>query len=352
MVLTKQACRHGLVWVLSLAMLQAQQQTPLPAGIPGPAAPAGATQAPAMPGLDAADTEKLRLTYVLGPNDQVSIRVPEATELDGRTFRVDAEGSLVLPVVGTMKAAGLTVQQFESALTTELARFYRNPHPVVGLVQLRSDFVFFTGPFRNAGMVQLPPGRKLTEMLITGAGGLAQNASKRLRLTRRTQVGPIPLSKAIVDRERGESWVEISINEQMQTVAPEEDIVLLPNDVIRAGSEELIYLSGALAKPGPYTLGDRGSISVLQMLSMCGGLASNASARKAKIMRPVLDTARRADIPVDLQAIMEGRTTDFQLLPNDILFVPTNQSAGRIFSRYGAIIVTSVITSLIFALIR
>ena len=43
-------------------------------------------------------------------------------------------------------------------------------------------------------------------------------------------------------------------------------------------------------------------------------------------MRPVLNTARRAAIPIDLKRVMATKSNDYPLLPNDVLFVPSHKS--------------------------
>ena len=83
------------------AVLSAQQQPP---GVPAAGAqPAAQGAFPA-----GAEGDRLRLNYVLDANDQILIRVPQAEELNEKAFRIDSDGNLQLPVVGPVKASGLT----------------------------------------------------------------------------------------------------------------------------------------------------------------------------------------------------------------------------------------------------
>src|ERR1700704_4652995 len=52
----------------------------------------------------------VRSDYTLGPNDQVLIRSPQSEEINEKPFRIDTQGFLTLPVIGRVKAEGLTVQ--------------------------------------------------------------------------------------------------------------------------------------------------------------------------------------------------------------------------------------------------
>jgi len=53
--------------------------------------------------------EALRPTYVLGPGDQILIRAFEADEISDKPFRVDADGFVTLPMVGRLRAGGVSV---------------------------------------------------------------------------------------------------------------------------------------------------------------------------------------------------------------------------------------------------
>jgi hypothetical protein len=44
-----------------------------------------------------------------------------------------------------------------------------------------------------------------------------------------------------------------------------------------------------------------------------------------RILRPVTNTARRAEIEIDATQIFEGKGNDFPLMPNDVLFVPRSR---------------------------
>jgi len=306
-----------------------------------PAQPQTATsQPPLIPGED------IRLNYILGPNDQVLVRVPVAEEVNEKVFRVDDGGNISLPLVGVIRAGNMTVRQLEAELTKRLSAYYRSPQVTVTVVQYRSDPVFFVGAFQKPGIYALQGKKTLLEMIST-VGGLQPNASRRLSVTRRADWGKIPLAAAKDDAERKLSAVEISLTQLMETVNPEEDILLQPYDVVRVSMEEMVYLQGS--KTGAFPLGERSSLSVLQVISMAGGLPPEAKLDKAVVLRPVMDTARRAEIPVDLKSVMAGRSNDFPLLPNDVLVVPQRSSKGAVFERLLWVVIPSVVSAAIVA---
>ena len=265
--------------------------------------------------------ESVRPNYVLGTNDQVLVRAPEAEEINEKPFRIDSEGNINMPLLGRIHAAGLTVQELEADLVRRLREYIREPQVIITVVQFRSEPVFFVGAFRAPGIYPLQGRRTLVEML-TAIGGLQPNASRHIKLTRRAEYGPIPLPSALSDPEKKISTVEISMGSLRENVNPAEDIILQPYDVISVERAELVYISGEVGKTGTFELGERDSVSIIQAVTMAGGTSRDANRSKARILRPILNTNRRAVIDVDVKRIFEGKDNDVPLLPNDLLFVP------------------------------
>ena len=284
--------------------------------------PAAQTPAPAAAQLP---PDTIRPNYVLGPNDQIMIREPQAEEINEKPFRIDADGNITLPLLGRIHAAGMTQQELETDLDRRLKDYIREPQAIVVVTQFRSEPVFFVGAFQKPGIYPLQGRRTLVEML-TAVGGLQPNASRHITLTRREEYGAIPLPNAVVDPVRKVSTVEISMGSLRENVNPAEDIVLQPYDVISVGTAELVYLSGEVARTGGIALGERDSISILQALIQAGGITRDAKKDKVRILRPVLGTNRRYEIDVDVARVFEGKDLDVPLLPNDVVYVPRSYS--------------------------
>ena len=265
--------------------------------------------------------ESLRPNYTLGPGDVIQIRGLGEKDFQERTFRIETNGEIELPIIGTIKATGLTVEQFQTELNNRLKVFYVNPQATVTLVQFRSEPVFFIGSFNAPGIYPLQGRRTLVEML-TLVGGLAPNASRRIRVTRRKEMGPIELPSAVEDPNGKGMTLEVPLNVLTQDINPPEDILLMPYDVVSAERAELVYLSGSVTRPGGYELGEKETISALQVLSLAGGVTSDASPQNARILRPISKSPRRAEIPLNLKQSMEGQGRDAYLLPGDVLYVP------------------------------
>lgn len=282
----------------------------------------------------------LQPNYELGPNDQILITVPEAPEINGRPFRIAADGNIELPLINRVHAAGLTARALETVISTQLRDYVRDPRVTITVTQYRAEPVGFIGAFRAPGYYALQGGRTLVEML-TIAGGLQPTAGRRIRVTRKAEYGTIDLPNAVNDPAKKVSYVEISLDNLMQNINPAEDIVLKAYDIVTAETAQPVLVSGEVAKPGPVELGEQASISVTQALTRAGGFTQAANRGRARILRPILGTSRRAEIEINLNRIYEGKDNDFPLLPNDVLYVPRD-SVRMTLAPVGTGILTSL----------
>lgn len=306
------------------------------AAILGPASVAAQTTADAQQAspttsasqLSATSTERLRPDYVLGPGDQIVIRAFELPDISDRPFRIDGVGDLNLPHVGVIQAGGRTVAELEALLTERLKVYVRNPQVSVTVSQFRSEPVFFVGAFQKPGIYPLQGKRSLMEM-ISAIGGLQPNASRRIKITRRKEIGEIPLPHAVESPDGEVSSVEISLASLRENVDPAEDITLMPFDVVSVDRAEMVYVNGEVSRVGAFEMEERESMALTQVLTMAGGLSRDAAPKKARILRRVQGTSRRAEIPVDISRVLEGRDRDFPLLADDLLYVPRKSGFAR-----------------------
>ena len=265
-------------------------------------------------------------TYVLGPDDEVSIRVIESEEISEEPFRIDPGGDISLPLVGRVRASGRTPQKLETELTERLRAFIHEPQVLVRVTQFRSQPVSVIGAVNKPGIHQLE-GRKSLIEILSLAGGLRQDAGHTVKITRRSEWGPIPLESAAGDPSGRFHIAEVSLEAVMEARNPEENVLIMPNDVISVPRAEMIYVIGGVERSGGFVLHEKESVTVLQALALAGGLTRTASKRNAKILRPAEGDTERTEIAINLKEIMAGRSQDVILERDDILFVP--HSGGK-----------------------
>lgn len=267
-------------------------------------------------------------SYVLGPNDRITVRCLNAEEFPASAIRVDSDGQITLPFVGRVRLAGLTVSEAERQLTTQLSKFILHPDVALNVVESHSQPVSVFGAVNNPGAYQLEGRKTLTEILSM-AGGLRRDAGRTLRVTRRTEWGPLPLPSAARDASGNFTVAAVGIEELVRGTTPSANIEVRPYDVISVPAAELVYVVGQVRKPGGFTMTGRGDFTVLQAVSMAEGLERTASPKRTRILRKT-DNSSRVEIAINLDSIMSGRAPDVALRPDDVLFVPNNtaKSAG------------------------
>jgi len=262
--------------------------------------------------------------YVLGPEDKLTVKVLDLDEIsDKDVYRVDTRGNLNLPVAGRVHVAGLTVEQAENQIESRLKAVLQNPAVTLSLNEFRPEPVSVLGAVKNPGVVQIV-GRKTLYEVLSMAGGLNTDAGNTIKVTRAKKYGPLPLANAVDDSTGEYRVAQLNVRGVMEAQNPEENIPVLPHDVISVPKADLVYVVGCVKKSGGFVLSEREKISVLQALSLAEGLDHGAAPGSAKILRAVGTTENRVEIPVDLRKILTGKGGDVALLANDILFVPSS----------------------------
>jgi polysaccharide export outer membrane protein len=267
--------------------------------------------------------------YLLGPDDEITVRAFDVDEIDGKTARIDRSGNVGLPLVGNIKAGGLNVSQFASELTKDLSKYVREPRVSITVSEYKSQPVSVLGALNTPGIYNLT-GPTTLEQVLSRAGGLRNDAGNTINITRQSAWGPIPLASAKLDPSGSFSTVSISVKSLMDASDPRNNILVEPTDVISVPRADLVYVVGSVNKPGGFVLNERASMSVLQAVSLAEGLQKTSSPKSAKIVRTGL-TGSKEEIPVNLSKILSGSAPDIPLLANDILFVPNSAAKSATY---------------------
>lgn len=123
--------------------------------------------------------------YKIGPQDVLEISVFKVAELS-RKATVAYTGTVNLPLVGEIPAAGKTTRQFEQELTTLLgAKYLQNPQVSVIVTDYNSQRVTLEGAVNKPGVYPLQ-GETTLLQLVAQAGGLAAVADSDLLVFRTT----------------------------------------------------------------------------------------------------------------------------------------------------------------------
>jgi polysaccharide export outer membrane protein len=279
------------------------------------------------PKPQAAQGEERLSQYVLGPGDEIVIYAIDAEEIANKPIRIGSGGDITLPLVGRVQAAGLTVEQLTERLRAKLKVYIQEPQIAINITQFRSQPVSVIGCVNTSGVHQLE-GRKSLIEVLSMAGGLRSDAGVMIKVTRRPEWGAIPLPSAMKDGN-GFSIAEVDYRKIVDARNPEENIRILPNDVISVPRAKIIYVVGNVHKPGGYALTDHDSLSVLQVLALAEGLMPDSAPGSSKIIRTNAGSLR-TEVAVNLKDIMAGKKSDVVLQAEDILIVPGSYARSTI----------------------
>jgi polysaccharide biosynthesis/export protein len=264
-------------------------------------------------------------TSLLGPDDQITIRVADEEAIPDKPIRVSTTGNITLPMVGRVHAAGMTPERLEAELTERFQKYIKDPQVTVTRMEIRMQPVSVLGAVGTPGVHQLQGKKTLVEILSL-AGGVKEEAGYAVKITRQLQWGRIPLANAADDPTGQFNVAEVPLRDLLQAKNPAYNILIMPNDVITVPQAEIVYVIGEVGKSGAIVLGGKEKITVLQAISLAGGPTKTAKPKDAKILRLEPGSAKREEVPVDLKALLAGKLEDVTMQPEDILFVPNHIS--------------------------
>jgi polysaccharide export outer membrane protein len=139
--------------------------------------------------------------YLLGPADQVRIITFGGEQLTGE-FRVNPSGEIALPLLGNVRAAGLTSKQLEAAVVAALKRsqLYKDPSVSVEVIAYRP--IFILGEVTKPGQYAYQPGMTVVTAVAV-AGGYTYRAMQDVASIVRTVHG-----RAVEGRAARQTYVE------------------------------------------------------------------------------------------------------------------------------------------------
>jgi polysaccharide export outer membrane protein len=301
-----------------------QAQTPAPASAPVVASPPTQTAAPASPAQAADD-------YIIGADDILNVYIVDVPELS-RTYRVTANGTVTIPVLpNPITVTGLTLSQFSERLSQELKAggLVTDPHVTTSVDQSRLHTVAITGAVRQPQIYPLFSQTTLLD-LLSQAGGLADDAGG-IAIVRRGDIAThvsVQNARAPEKPEMADT-VTIDLKRLLESSDSTLNIRIYPGDRITIPRAGVVYVVGAVNKPGGYTIRPSShGMTVLQAIALAEDTKTTALRDQTVIIRndPQAEQGRK-QIPIDLKKILRGKSPDATLQAEDILFVP--DSAGK-----------------------
>jgi polysaccharide biosynthesis/export protein len=294
-------CLLTFGWSARSAAAQTPEQTP-------------ATTATASPDRTAAAAKPLQSadpTLKLSIGDLVEMSVYNVPELSTKT-RVATNGDLYLPLVSHVHVAGLTIEEAQELIEARLTdgHYLKDPHVALFVDEYAAAGASILGEVSRPGIYPVLGQQHLFD-LISIAGGLTEKAGHAIVITHRsdpTSSVTLPMTRSLADN-------------------PKDNVQVYPGDTIIVQKADIAYVIGDVGRPSGFLM-DRGTLTVMQAVSLAGGTNRTAKMNSAHILRK--GPTGLTDVPVLLKKIQQAKSPDIALQPDDILVIPS--SAGKILA--------------------
>lgn len=264
--------------------------------------------------------------YVIGPGDLLSIMVYDAPDLS-RDVRVTASGFILVPLLPEpVRADGLTSEELAAALAREYQQrqILRDPQITILIKEFRSRPVAILGAVRRPQMYPVIGPTTLLQVL-SAAEGLDDDAGNLIYITRGASPKELPVAPGQVSEPAapGPRTLVVNVRDLMEMRDPAANVPIYAGDMITVPRAGIIYVVGAVHKPGGFLLKDRREqLTVLQAIALAENMTGTARPGDSLIIRRSPGTAKEETIQVDVGRIMARQAPDQVLQENDILFVP------------------------------
>jgi polysaccharide biosynthesis/export protein len=129
-------------------------------------------------------TKIVRPDYVIGPDDVISVDVFQIPDLS-RTVQVDSEGQILLPLLGTIPAAGRSVGQLSKQIAAAYGdKYVRDPKVTISVKDSASQKVTVNGAVIQPGIYPISSGTTLMQAIAMAKGPDSKLASDRVAIFR------------------------------------------------------------------------------------------------------------------------------------------------------------------------
>jgi polysaccharide export outer membrane protein len=240
----------------------------------------------------------------------LSMTVYDMPEISGE-LRVDDSGNVDVPMAGELHVAGMTLPQAKLAIQQKLsdAQILKNPKVNLDVAQYAGDNVTVLGEVGAPGRVQLLAPHSLSDVLGM-VGGETQLAGETIEV-RRTVDGNPQTQQVKYSRSSGNSDAIKAF-------------MIQPGDTISIPRAGIVYVMGAVNRPGGYVMQEDGQLNVSQALSLANGTTINANTGGLRVIRKDAQ-GKLHEIPISYSKITKGKEDPMSLQAEDMVYVPVSK---------------------------
>lgn len=239
--------------------------------------------------------------YIVGPEDVLNITVRKHPEFSVSQAVVPQNGLIAVPVIGTLRVDGKSLEQLDAEVTRRLRVRLRNPDVSITVDKPRSRPIYVVGQVKTPGPYEAKPNWRVTQVLAA-AGGLAVDSE----------------TAAVVVNRNNRNLVDTLLAPLLLDPGQPQNILLQSGDTVRIYERKAtVTVTGAVARPGTYSVPRNSGIA--EAISLAGGPKPSAA-----LARAVLRRADGTEQPLDLyQLLVRGvQSYNIVLRSDDSIAIP------------------------------
>lgn len=251
------------------------------------------------------DFSKLRLDT----GYQLGLDVFGAPEMSS-SLRVDDDGNVIVPLIGAVHVAGDTLREAEKAIAHELVakEMINSPNVHLQISAFASGTITVSGEVQSPGKLQLLAPRTLLAVLAD-AGGETAAAGGHVEVHHPEPGGH-------------EQIVEVTYAPGKNSAEAERALVS-PGDTVYVPRAGVIYVLGAVIRPGGYLMVNGGTLDLPQAIGLALGVSPVASSKSVIVVRK--QDGQIVEHRLRLDEMQVGKAETFALKDGDMVYVPTSK---------------------------
>ncbi|MBI1737069.1 MAG: SLBB domain-containing protein [Candidatus Rokubacteria bacterium] len=256
--------------------------------------------------------------YAIGPRDVLAITVWGHADLS-RDYPVDGDGFVPFPLVGRVKATGLTTTDLARRLTELLGKEYLvDPQVLVSVKEYLSKKIIILGEAAKPGVYNLTASDSSLLEILGRAGGPGPSAGKQVVVVRqqrgraRGTTGGYSILRVDLDR----------LQEQLQKGDTSGNIRLEDEDTLFIPKVQSFFVLGEVRQPGAFPL-DKPT-TALDAISVAQGFRETAAQSAVKVLRRT-SSGREETMFLDLSG-PTPKDRNVPLQEGDTIVVPKGNS--------------------------
>ena len=283
--------------------------------------------------------------YILGSNDVISISIYNIPEFDQKEVRVQPDGKIIITPLGSLKVAGMTLDDLHELLIEKYKYYIKDPQVSVKLESSRPFIVYVSGAVINPGSYELNTApanannvssinkpesfieRKtplLTNVLVA-AGGIKFDSD---------------LEHVKVTNSIDNSSYEVNLLNLVEKGDSSQDVYLMAGDTVYVPSlptplavdvekykkfasatfspiQIPVKVYGYVNNPGLVKLAPGESLNLSAAITLAGGYLHDSAYAPRKVFISRADKSGKL-----VTKAINPTSNDITLMPNDIVYVP------------------------------